>query len=1102
MRCKRSIPWGLCLLMLAGGPCLAASYTWVGGVSNSWHDPNNWSPAGDPNRVDDVLIAVSSPYPPPYAPFLEPYMWLTWEISGGGSITCTGPNTILSVNLAFKDTALLGGWASVHAGDATLTINNGARVELTSTFASSGDYYVQIAAVDGNSLVELSGKGSAFNAQGLSHLEIGGGTSRGLGVPRGELRILAGARVTAWDTTIDGNTGAGGRAAVLVDGMDSNTGVRSLLKLYGPCEVLDGSLTISNGGDLECGYYLAVGSADGLDPNALASVLIDGSNVDVVDAYIGYLGRGVLTVQGGGAFGPATGDVEIGSWEEGDGKAVVTGDGSLLGTLYTTVTVANRGKGALEVRQGGVAYAEHLRIGVRSTQASVLLTDANSRIDYKHSLQQSGGWLAVVNGAELKGYYPPSTPPGGPFVDVIGGVLGTAPAEATVSGPGSQWTNTYGTLEITPHLGQGRLTISSGGEVSFGTVVVGKTSWGFATVEGNDSLLFVQGQLTIADEGLADVDVYSGGRIWCGSAQLAAQPGSGALVTVSGAGTLLKSTGSLIVGGTDSNCGGTAGLGVGYGAAIEVLGDVKVWNDGHLLVSQNALMTAQGSQFMVDGELRVETGGQLSSTSAGVSAKSGSAGTVNVVGPNSLWTVGQDMFIGGELPGYTGYGSVGVGGGAKLQLGRTLTVGRYGVGELDVTGGSQVDCNRVAIALDTSSIGNAYVTGQGSQLTVNQYLYVGGSSAGPGGAGSLSVTQAGQVVVGQGMYVWGNGTVTVDSLSSITIQGEKLTLANHAKYLAETGAKILLMGTSVEIEGTDANDLAGLGRGTLVFAGGAGVEDSLETCGAERGDDWTAFWRNFAIGRLEIGTATTPGHVRLADAIANSAVGADPPPEALYVKKLVIQPGSSLDLGGLNVFALECVDQAGGLNYGGGSLTEVGAIQRVEANQLQVRHAHVEVSWVLEANCPADMVVGSALRELTYGQCTATLKACLLEDQSAGGLAKGQFCDVSLALYDANGRRLMAGTLAELVIREIADGTGRMSATGLLDLEQGVCLEDGLALSCNQTAQLDLLIEGVDVASFLEGFEGRLSLALTPVPEPATLWLLAAGLLLAARRRR
>ena len=127
------------------------------------------------------------------------------------------------------------------------------------------------------------------------------------------------------------------------------------------------------------------------------------------------------------------------------------------------------------------------------------------------------------------------------------------------------------------------------------------------------------------------------------------------------------------------------------------------------------------------------------------------------------------------------------------------------------------------------------------------------------------------------------------------------------------------------IENTNPDDLAGFANTTLVFAGGDGVTDTIEIAGVDGGRSWTNFSDNFTIGRLEIGTPTRPGHVLLADEFANR-LGAN---EALYVRELVIHPGSSLDLGGRRLYALDVCGGEELVQPNGGELQKAGYIERL-----------------------------------------------------------------------------------------------------------------------------------------------------------------------------
>jgi len=63
------------------------------------------------------------------------------------------------------------------------------------------------------------------------------------------------------------------------------------------------------------------------------------------------------------------------------------------------------------------------------------------------------------------------------------------------------------------------------------------------------------------------------------------------------------------------------------------------------------------------------------------------------------------------------------------------------------------------------------------------------------------------------------------------------------------------------------------------------VTDTIEIAGLDGGRPWSAFGHNFALGRVQIGTRDTQGHIRLSDAWANRG---DENTEVLYLSLIHI----------------------------------------------------------------------------------------------------------------------------------------------------------------------------------------------------------------------
>ncbi|MHC4179442.1 MAG: hypothetical protein ACYSWU_18170, partial [Planctomycetota bacterium] len=108
-----------------------------------------------------------------------------------------------------------------------------------------------------------------------------------------------------------------------------------------------------------------------------------------------------------------------------------------------------------------------------------------------------------------------------------------------------------------------------------------------------------------------------------------------------------------------------------------------------------------------------------------------------------------------------GGGSIHIwGAGTVATFDLNLVVGATGDGKLHITdGGSVVSMLHGQIGTETGSQGEVLVHGTGSAWNVADSLYVGGSAAGGGGTGTLTVQNGGTVNVANTLKVWSTGTV-------------------------------------------------------------------------------------------------------------------------------------------------------------------------------------------------------------------------------------------------------------------------------------------------------------------------------------------------------
>jgi T5SS/PEP-CTERM-associated repeat protein len=655
------------------------------------------------------------------------------------------------------------------------------------------------------------------------------------------------------------------------------------------------------------------------------------------------------------------------------------------------------------------------------------------------------------------------------------------------------------------------------------------------------------GGIRLGDTGTGLLDVLNGGMVWASGDVHIGTSSAGAL-TIMGAGSALSALQSNVRAGA----GGRGDLTVLQGGRADINGLVVAGSASvgrsKINIGYNGAEVFYGNSKAVDSNLSVSLGGvylhdggRLTSGFGptdsvpcvvdyigGTTSSATERALVSIHGTNSTWTdrwaivrVGHNeepaelkIRAGGKANlGWLEVGSGGLtdglvtvdGAGSELNLlGRAsygwqgtdvLAVGVWGAGKADVKNGGLLDViGDARLGVSTGSRGEVTVSGANSRLQVSDSLFMstpGGADQGAfGGASTLTVENQGKVTIGKNMTVCSSGTVVVNG-GTVTIAGEQLTLANHAKYKAGPGAKFEFLGTNVRIESQNPADVDGLANTTFVFAGGPDVTDELELCGSDEGDRWDAFQGNFAFGRIEIGTPGNPSHVRLADLVDNAGT----PRAALYVRELVVHPGSALGLQGARVYALDYRNEGGDIEPGdGGAIVPMGAVGRVGADSTVVTYVppggdisfgHLAISDL------ADVRLESPLHQEVLEGCEVLLEA--LGNQS------GVFHNGQLTLRDAEGHGLLSGTFSLLVFQCVADTL--FEGTALVEVAENVwpC---AWPMAFDGTVRLDLTIRQYDTPGFDGPFEGQAEIGLTPLPEPATVVLLAAGAAMVWLRRK
>jgi T5SS/PEP-CTERM-associated repeat protein len=666
-----------------------------------------------------------------------------------------------------------------YEGSGSLEVSNNGRIE--SGFASIGY------APGPSANATVSGSGSTWVTQGL---EVGRG---GIGT----LSITGGGRVdTEHAAYVESN---GGQGTAVVDGTNSSWSVGDWLQV-GTRGI--GILEISNGGrvsTVESGVIAAdVGGSGEVRVTGVGSSWVVGNDAND-NLHVGNDGHGTLRITGGGQVtnGGAsilgtrsvpsnpTGIVQVdgagSTWTSGGrlsvgtdatgtieitrGGRVTSGGMSVLGlragangtvivdgadSVWSSsggVNVGEAGNGTLQISDGGrvevggetwVArsgghgsihfndgtlttgslLAAALRLGGSGTiNAHGVVSDINLVFDASHGLEQQ----VVLNSQPNQN------------VTVNLDVDGTGPLGAG-----------YG--------GQGYLRIADGVMVTSTTGLLGYLagSSGRVEVTGAGSKWTSAGTLSVGTSGMGALEVRAGGNVTSsGSIYLAELAGSSGAAIVDGAGSVLSSDQSLLVGdlgpGTlEITGGGRVSSGIahvgrlaGSSGSVSVDGEGSLWSMTHLHVGGGALIGGAGT-----GTVSITNGGTVSCFDCYIAA--GGPGTLTVNGAGSLFRSRHELRVG-----RVGLGTLNITGGGTVEVDGNLWLGYFtgGNGIINLSDGTLRLDGKMAVNLGTGTLnftgGRLEVAGE---IDLKTALVQNGGTFAPGNSAGITTIQVGYTV--------------------------------------------------------------------------------------------------------------------------------------------------------------------------------------------------------------------------------------------------------------------------------------------------------------------------------------------------------------------
>jgi len=461
----------------------------------------------------------------------------------------------------------------------------------------------------------------------------------------------------------------------------------------------------------------------------------------------------------------------------------ITLDGALASASFDVLSVGHDGNGTLNIRNGGAVSSSTGLVGYHAGSTGAVMVDGNGSAWVSSGLYvgfgsvSAGGTLVIRNGGAVSNA----------FVGYLGYFSGST-GTVTVDGTCSRW-DSSDSLHVGQY-GNGTVDISNGGAVSSagGTVAYGPQSSGTVTVRDGNSVwhstgdLYVggsesgvggSGSVTVADDGLLDVDgtlklwaqgtlAIDGGRVTCTSfdnSEGGTFTFTGGTMGVEGGSFAPAPGGCVLDGPDDPELTLTTGASADLGAGSLTVGDA---DKATLIIEQGATV------YNGTGLIAFEATSEASAT---------------VRDPNSTWTNTGSLNVGraghGELHVLDGgrvestegrlgrlQGSIGAaivsGTGSRWDNSSLLYVGYIGNGTLDITDGAAVSNTTGYVGCGSGSTGTVTVRDSNSIWHNDAGLYVGGSGSAPGGVGSVTVADDGLLDVDGTLKLWTQGTLEID----------------------------------------------------------------------------------------------------------------------------------------------------------------------------------------------------------------------------------------------------------------------------------------------------------------------------------------------------
>ena len=543
-----------------------------------------------------------------------------------------------------------------------------------------------------------------------------------------------------------------GNRTLLLDSTATNDGI-----VVG--DARSGALLILDGGTAQFVGDVDIATVQG----SSGQVTVNGTSASLVlpDRFlrVGNNGNGTLLIQNGASVLSSLG--RIGNNPGSTGIATVDGLGATWTNTGNLLVGAFGGNGTLLVQnQGSVSNSRGSIAHDEESTGHATVDDATWVVDGRLIVADQGnGTLLVRNGGSVTNSF-------SSIAEEVGSM-----GQAFVRGAGSTWNNSDELL--VGEEGNGALAIEDGGSAfnTVGSIGMDLGSIGNVTIDGLGSSWTNNSNLRVGVAGNGTMQILNDGSVSNVGGFIADEATSVGQVTVDGIGSTWTNSSELRVGNAGNGAltikdGGVVTNTIGFVAFhAESTGDAIVRGSGSRWSNRNSLFVGNSGT----GTLLIEAGGVIENTSGVVGTNSGVKGTAIIRDAGSIWSSSGDLITG-------------------LNGDATLTI---------QDGGRAANVNGI-IASRSGSTGQVIVGGAGSTWSNLAGLFVGGSSSGAGGIGSLSIETGGTVSAGNVTRIYNNGQVNLfgGTLTTATLEDQGGEFNWQAGTLSVTGSQGVNIGST------------------------------------------------------------------------------------------------------------------------------------------------------------------------------------------------------------------------------------------------------------------------------------------------------------------